>query len=478
MHLWLVAYDFPPIPSPQALRWAYLVRELARAGHTVEVIAPDVPGYGRGGLPELPPGVRVHRVEPGRVTRLLLGRRQAGGAAPPAMPALSSDAQASRMTASATPAPGDLQHLNWKGQLRLRLERALGLRHGLNWKGELAERIKSLMSRWMFPDYRAEWIPFANARLDALLRDGRPDAVVVSHEPACSLPVGLYAARLGIPLVVDMGDPVLAPYTPPRWRALALSLEREVCTAAVLVSVTTEAAAEVLAQRHDLPSGRVLVVRQGFDPDFKAQEHERQLAFDPARLELLYTGSFYSFRRAEALLDAVIALPEVRLTVATISAPDYLVEAARKHPQSIRLVGFMPHRAALAAQRDCDVLLNIANADPVQVPGKVFEYLGAGKPVLHLRGAEQDATGALITRLRAGWDIPTEGTAIAESLGELLGLHRGQRLGEIVDQRDDVQPYAWPSLARKWAAALQAQLRPGTASPLLDAEVALYERSR
>jgi len=334
----------------------------------------------------------------------------------------------------------------------------LGLRDGLNWKGELAERIKSLMSRWMFPDYRAEWVPFANAQLDTLLLQGHPDAVIVSHEPACSLPVGLHAARRGIPLVVDMGDPVLAPYTPARWKNQAFALERDVCKAAVMVSVTTEAAADVLTQRHDLPAGHVLVVRQGFDPEFQAQEHERQLGFDPSRLELLYTGSFYSFRRAEALLDAVISVPDVRLTVATISAPDYLVQAARKHPESIRLVGFMPHRAALAAQRDCDVLLNIANADPVQVPGKVFEYLGAGKPILHLRGSAQDATGALITSLKAGWDIPTEGPAIVASLRELCDLHREQRLKEIVDQRNDVQAYAWPSLAGKWAAVVQAQL--------------------
>ena len=460
MHLLLVAYDFPPIPSPQALRWAYLVRELARAGHRVEVIAPDVPGYGRGGLPELPPEVRIHRVEPGRLTRLLLGRRQV---ADKAVPTTSSEVP-QVVQASTTPSD-EAQHLNWKGRLRQRLEQSVGLRHGLNWKGELAERIKSMMSRWMFPDYRAEWVPFANARLDAVLRDGRPDAVVVSHEPACSLPVGLHAARCGIPLVVDMGDPVLAPYTPERWKDEALRLEREVCKAALMVSVTTEAAADVLTQRHDLPPGHVLVIRQGFDPEFKPLDHERQLDFDPSRLELLYTGSFYSFRRAEVLLEAVVSLPDVRLTVATISAPDYLVQAAGKHPESIRLVGFMPHRAALAAQRDCDVLLNIANADPVQVPGKVFEYLGAGKPVLHLRGSTQDATGALITSLKAGWDIPTEGPAIAASLRKLCELHREQRLEKIVDLRNDVQPYAWPNLAQKWAAVVQAQLDKAASLP-------------
>lgn len=452
MHVLLVAYDFPPTPSPQSLRWAYLVRELAREGHRVQVITPDVPGYGRGGLPQLPTEVQVHRVDPGRLSRLLLGRRT--GKVEKAASVAGGVPTAASMAVQGT----QIAALNWKGRLHKRIERGLGIRDGLNWKGQLAEWIKTWASARMFPDYRVEWVPYAVAKLDELMTHQRPDVVLVSHEPACSLPVGLAAAERGLALAVDMGDPVLAPYTPPRWRKKAFDLERAVCKAARLVSVTTEGAAKLLSERHGMVQDRLLVLPQGYDPGFVPDVNERWLDFDPQRLELLYTGSFYSFRRAEMLLDAVVSLPHARLTVATISAPDYLVEAANKHPESIRLVGFMPHRAALAAQRDCDVLINIANADPVQVPGKVFEYLGAGKPILHLRGKDQDATGALISNLNAGWDIPTEEVAIATQLQQLCDLHRGQKLGEVVVQCNDVQAYAWPSLALKWSTALQVQL--------------------
>ena len=77
MRILLVAYDFPPIPSPQALRWAYLVRELALAGHDVHVLAPDVMGYGVGQLPELPASVVVHRSSAGPVTDFLVARQRA-----------------------------------------------------------------------------------------------------------------------------------------------------------------------------------------------------------------------------------------------------------------------------------------------------------------------------------------------------------------------------------------------------------------
>jgi len=335
------------------------------------------------------------------------------------------------------------------------MEKALGVPDGLNWKGYLAELIKGQVSARVFPDYRIEWVPFAVGKLDELLKEAVPDVVVVSHEPACTLPVGLAAAERGLPLAVDMGDPVLAPYTPPRWRDKAFALEHAVCRAACLVSVTTEAAAQLLTERHALEHDKLLLIRQGYDPFFVPADHEHWLEFDQQKLELLYTGSFYSFRRAEDLIEAVVNEDGVRLTVATISAPAYLVEAAKAFPDKIRLSGFLPHRVALAAQRACDVLLNIANADPVQVPGKVFEYLGAGKPVLHLRGEQQDATGQLLAGLKGGWEINSTSSAIANAISELRALKRNGQLGNVVAQRGDVQSYAWPELAKAWARAVE-----------------------
>ena len=64
MRLLLIAYEFPPSPSPQSLRWTYLVRELALQGHEVHVLTADLGGT-TPGLPPLPDSVRVHRTFPG-----------------------------------------------------------------------------------------------------------------------------------------------------------------------------------------------------------------------------------------------------------------------------------------------------------------------------------------------------------------------------------------------------------------------------
>jgi glycosyltransferase involved in cell wall biosynthesis len=420
MRLLIVAYDFPPNPSPQSLRWAYLVRELAAAGHEIRVLTAGVPGYGPGGLPEVGDAVKILKVWPGPLSTLLRRRASVG-------PGTGSSA-----------APRSSQGFHRRG----------GNEPGtLNWKGRLAERLKSGLSLILFPDYRAVWLPLARRAMRRVLSDFDPDIVVTSHEPACSLPLGMEASRMGFRWVADLGDPILAPYTPVRWKNRARRLERSVCTSAALVSVTSESFAQLLCDRHGLDPSRCMVLPQGFDA--KPERMESTGVFDRNLLELLYTGRFYAFRRADPLLEAVVGVEGVRLNIATPDAPEYVLRAAAEFPQKVRILGFVGHGLALRLQRDCDVLVNLANEDPVQVPGKVNEYLGSGRPILHVGGTESDATGRLIERLHAGWHVRQDREEIRNLLHELRsrlvgGLGNGQR------DEDAIAAYSWQCLAAGW----------------------------
>ncbi|WP_460824026.1 glycosyltransferase [Lysobacter olei] len=375
--------------------------------------------------------------------------------------------------------------LNWKGRIRFYLESALqsaakrllqpvlrGLLGGdaptaqLNWRGLAAEVLKAVASKWMFPDHRAEWIPYARKELKRIADEFPPDIVVLSHEPACSLPLASTATALGLPWVADLGDPVFAPYTPERWRQRATQLERDICLGAGFISVTSRGAIDVLADRHGVPREKFLLLTQGYDATFQIEDADLAITYEASRLELLYTGSFYSFRRAESLLQAVCNTRDVRLTVATVAAPDYLRAAAMRYPESIRIAGFLPHTSALAAQRGCDVLVNIANADPVQVPGKIYEYLGAGRPIVHLRGVAPDATSMLVKELGVGWEL---GVDVAELKGLFEKLSRAKLSanGQIqapMARHVGIESFAWRKIAADWQLAARALLQARTPS--------------
>jgi hypothetical protein len=436
MRILLIAYEFPPIPSPQSLRWAYLVRELAWLGHEVAVVAPDHPGYGPGGgLPAVPASVTVHRTVPGLFGWLLarLVSRRRGAMRPPA-------AEDGRQATAAPPAAAVT----------------------LNWKGRLFHRARDFYASRLFPDARGEWTPWARRAVASVLESFGPDVVIASHEPANTLELGLFAQRQGYRLVADLGDPVCAGYTPKRWRRRALRLEHDICEKADLVTVTSRATARLMAERHRLDPSRVHLMTQGFDGGFTPDEGEPLATMDPGRIELLYTGSFYAFRRHQALLEAVLATPGVRLNLASSVVPDAIVEVARRHPEQIRLLGFLSHRQALRIQRQADVLVNLANDDPSQVPGKIYEYLGARRPILHIGSHLDDESVELLRLTGAGRSCVDDAGAIAAVLAEYLEHRHAGSACSPPTGHSRIDDHAWSAIAKRFSQRIAPFQAPST----------------
>ncbi|MDH7454063.1 glycosyltransferase [Luteimonas composti] len=440
MKVLLLAYEFPPAPSPQSLRWARLTRELVGHGFEVDVLS-VVRGEEPRPLP-VPAGVRVYRSPGGAATGFFSILRRA----PLAL------CQGQEL---AMPVP------DASGQLALGEGGLASLEPLVNWKGRLAGRVLTRLDRlagnFTFPDAEGQWELPARSRLRELLAQLQPDIVISSHEPATTLRLGRLAKEAGYPWLVDMGDPVLSFYTPARWRRLAGRIESWTCRNADHVLVTTEAARTLLRSRYPLADSRVSVLSQGFDPPGNASgEVELPVAFDPALLELVYTGSFYAFRNGMPVVEAVASLPGARLTVATRTPPQWLLEAAARHPQALRLAGFVTQAQAAAMQRAADVLVNVANSDPVHIPGKFYEYLGAGRPILHLGDAQGDSAAELLQAQRRGLTVPNQQAAIAAALESLLQCKREGGLSRSFElDPEAVEQHSWRSLGAKLARVLE-----------------------
>lgn len=419
MHILLIAYEFPPSPSPQSLRWAYLSRHLADMGHRITVLTIHLGGHAIG-LPPVHDSISVRRTFAGPMRGMLAALRDR------------------KAKAAERASPKQAHHA--VSTLRSRNES----RHG--WKQIASNSAQGMAAKLLFPDVRGEWLPWGARELRRLIREDEPDVVVSSHEPATSLELGLLAARKGIPWIADLGDPVLASYTPTRWRKRSLRLEQKVCLHADHIMVTTDTAAKLLSDRHGRDE-RISVIHQGYEAD--PVPRSDGIVFDSLKLELLYTGSFYDFRRPDALLTALDRFPDARLNIAAITVPPSVMNAARNMPDRIRLLGFLPHQQAIALQRGADVLINIGNADPTQVPGKVYEYLGSQRPILHL-GSADDAIAHLLTRSHRGWSCAnTPGDITAWLQKTIEAKQMGKLTQDLYLGLDSVEEWNWKRLAAR-----------------------------
>lgn len=430
MRLLLLAYEFPPSPSPQSLRWAYLARELHLLGHEIHVLTADLGGE-TPGLPRLPPEIQVHRTYPGPVRGMLAWLRKR---------------RQRKIEAGLVPddTPGPGSH-----------PLAAAIRPPRNWKQRISESVQTAAQYVHFPDVRGEWRYWGRRGLTRLLPTLAPDVVISSHEPATTIELALSMRQRGVRWVADIGDPVLAAYTPSRWRRRAERIERSMCEKAELLTVTTEATAALMHARYGRQDA-VLVLPQGFDS--RREPNPIVGMFDIDRLELLYTGSFYEFRRPDALLAAVRDTPGVRLTIAAITVPEAVLDAARAAPDRVRLLGFRPHDAILDLQRAADVLVNISNDDMTQIPGKVNEYLGACRPLLNL-GPGSDPVSAEIERLHRGWNCPNDPDSIASCATRLREAKRIGMLDSGLDLSDaGVAHLSWNAIASRLDMMLRTRL--------------------
>jgi glycosyltransferase involved in cell wall biosynthesis len=417
MRILLVAYDYPPLNSPQAIRWYYLSRELAHLGVEMHVLAPDIPARDGNSL-DIPSGVTMHRCDAGGLAGWLARRQQARPLATVLAPQQSHIGEATHVGSTT---------LNWKGRLHHWLERCL--------------------SHWVYPDSRGQWRAPASAALDELIKTIRPDVLISSHEPAVTLQLGLQVAGRVQAWFADLGDPVLAGYTPRRWHRRASELEAQVCRVATAVSVTTASTRELLMARYDtMDPSKIFTISQGFDDTVSPTIDSAQKSH-PGELRLLYTGRFYPFRDPTALLEAVLELKQIRLTIAAPEVrPEYLAYAARSGGRIVFL-GEQPHAKVLKLQQECDVLVNIGNALSAQIPGKLYEYLGSGKPILHCHSVEDDPAVSLLDEWRRGWscanDLPSLRiflTTLVEAPERLYAL--------LTDDSCTASAYGWSNLAR------------------------------
>lgn len=328
---------------------------------------------------------------------------------------------------------------------------------------------------WLLvPDSYVGWQPFALRAAREVLRDDPPHALMSSGPPETNhIVAATLRGESDIPWLADFRDPWfglhLYPAPTPWHRARHAALERRVLQGADCVVATTTWLRNLLRER--APGQReIYVIRNGYDPaDFVSEAPSRdevpidRLSNAP-RLHLAHVGMLTLTRSANGLLQALQRLyarrPEMRGTIrvdlvgSRESENDDLV-ARLGLEDSVRLCGYVPHREAIVAMRRADVLVLVKHTEARYrglIPGKLYEYFGAGRPILAL--VPESEAADLVRSLECGEiAAPDDVDAIA---GALERFWEAQRAGTLTQRypQPDAAPFTRSEQARTLAALL------------------------
>ncbi|HPF91315.1 MAG TPA: glycosyltransferase [Flavobacteriales bacterium] len=299
------------------------------------------------------------------------------------------------------------------------------------WKEDLALWVRS---NFFIPDARVWWVKPSVRYLKAYLRDHPVDAIISTGPPHSMHLIAMALKKsTGLPWIADFRDPwtgidFYGQLSLTKWADRRHHrLEREVLTTAdrvVTVSWSWAKDLEVLGAKE------VEVITNGFDRDDVPKE---PVPVDE-RFSLVHVGSMSATRDLPGLWKALAAIAaddpvfRERFVLRFVGPVDHnVVESATAAGLGahIERLGRLSHAEAMRQMQRARVLLLPINDTPNSagiLPGKLYEYLSVGRPILAVGPRDGDVARVLgeahlllprepaqadHVRIRAAFDLET-----------------------------------------------------------------------
>jgi glycosyltransferase involved in cell wall biosynthesis len=418
----LISYSYTPGTNPRAFRWTTVAEYWARQGHQVSVISswmPELPRY------EMLNGVHIYRVG-GAITEALRSRvRQ-------------SDKIPKTMRDQFTPKTP-----------RSQLASLVKLIHDHTWK------------QVYWPDYACFWYFPALKKAKQLLESFDYTAVISVSHPFTGHLVGLSLKKQYYKMqwVVDIGDPFCFLE---RWHAnnqklynkLNYTCERKVFRQANSITVTTEKTFKKYGNLFPESATKIQVIPPLLALDMNHASEGSLFTTIDSKLRLVFVGTLHKqIRKPDFLLRLFNKLLHTHLAeklelhfVGSLNnCQEYFEPYKALLNHKIFCHGILSRHQAFLAMKEADILVNIGNESPYELPSKVVEYASFGKPVLNIAKIEKDTSMEFFNAYPAS-------LCLLEN-GEIWDSDHVDKLVQFIEK----QPHLEQSQLQQWLAPYQIE---------------------
>jgi len=311
----------------------------------------------------------------------------------------------------------DPQRICWK---LMRGEKKSAVTRSRQKRPSILEKInRNLLTWFLIPDPKVLWLPHVIFRAKRLIRSMDVDLVFTTSPPQSVHLAGLrLRKRTGLPWVADFRDNWLTKryedVPTSIHRRLNDRLVRRVVREADRIITVSQPTTGDLIQRSGRNDEHFSTLLNGFDrTDFEGIESRPR-----ERFTITYSGALDPVRNPEVFLKgvarAVGTREEIRgkIRIRFVGSV-YGIDLERMIHRNrlgdiVEVAGYVSHRKSIETLMSSDLLVLLVSeaSGSDLIPGKIFEYLASGKPILAIVPRGEAAT--LILKHARGVVVPPE----------------------------------------------------------------------
>lgn len=248
-----------------------------------------------------------------------------------------------------------------------------------------------------FPDIYGDWIEAATEKGIQIVTKNKLDLIYASGVPWSSFVVAKkISSKTGVPFIIDYRDLWTEDYAQFGNKIVSnkeLNLELELLNSANHVITVTNSIGKVLSEKINNNSEKITVITNGFDDDEFTIETETK---ENGKFSFGYIGVWKENYNPEQLIMSINKLSDAQAIQVEFIGAGFDIEKVSKITKkntTIECLGYIPHSKAVKLMKELDCLfVTTPDSDYSQLclPGKIFEYLGSGTPVLAYIDADSE----------------------------------------------------------------------------------------
>jgi glycosyltransferase involved in cell wall biosynthesis len=314
----------------------------------------------------------------------------------------------------------------------------------------------------LYPDELKAWRKPAVQAASRYIEKNKVDAILSSFPPVTPHLIGKdLKDKYDIPWIADMRD-LWTDYSYYKYGSLRKLIEKklEIKTLSSADCITTVSKPFMESLSQNLVNPKFQVIENGFDPNEVSKGE-----YIDDKFSITYTGQLYDGKRDPKLLFKALKelIDEGKINIDELQinffgdAEIWLEKDIKEYGLTnlVNLHGFVKREVSLEKQRSSQMLLLLRWNNPHEegvIPGKIFEYLAAKRPILSI-GSRGGVVSEIIEKCGVGVNLVK-----FEEIKDQLKLYYDEFMnnGEVSynGTMDSINEYSHDNMAKKFAKAL------------------------